>query len=984
MADIMIPINTTFDFNVGTSLQKFGSVMVVGDKNAHKISVTCKRGSVAADISTMTCSGTLINKNKHTVPALGTIIGNVATLEIPASWYAVAGPALLLVQLSNAAGTTTTTIYDAYTTVQDGATDVFYDPESIIASFAEIAASLVGSTPGTTGGSQTDPLDGKVLVHLGDSISAGMGIDADPETGVIPTFPVVAGGWHNMTVHNLAISGAWMVNGMYHGTATPYPLVSMIDDAGFLPDAIDIITIMIGGNDEYGLEGLYDEYCLANYGDLYMNCTTAQQKAAQTAISIADYIGTPSDTADSTWWGCWNIVFAYLRTNYPEATIALMTPLLSDPVNDPYQAELRSSLYDIAKKYGCPIKDVNNSNEWFSWGWTDGIGTAEATALKDLWTIDSVHPNAAAHAKAAEKYNGWLMSGFAGSDALPHNEIMGLFPYRGVTQGPLETRAEIAKEISGLSVGRDLSVIFPTFAAVMSKLADGSFNGIKVGDYWPDIPLPGVYRNYTLESCPTGVTYYSDTALTTSVDVTTETVNAAYVNETYCSIVIGGTTYYVSTSACNGYCEDTLSTATFRAQFAALQNYPELIDQNHAVMCGVLTFFNGMAMRKSGAVWEDASALNPWLGSALYRTLNDPDYGIIRLFDSTIFSEYIYTGESNDGMSFPLERKPTGNWNADNVVLDGRGILFLPLEHEVFGSHLFSSSPYGCGVARQWDLFKTGDTRRKIGDGSAEHIVWYTASAQDGTPYGFCAVSPEGFPTVVGDNTYWCRFPICFIATTNIDTLTQFLLHFDGANGSTVFVDSSSYGHTITPTGDAEISTAQSVFGGSSAYFDGSGDNLALGNVAIGTQAFTLDFRVRVTAGDRNNVAVSLGGGNEAPTSGFILTMNYNYAPYNYVLLYAGDTRIQHTSPLPANEWHHIALVGDGGADGARNLKLYLDGTQVGSTYTVDYNYPSKPLLLGVDEDTPDDCLLGYIDEFRLRVGEAVWSGNFTPPAAAY
>ena len=50
------------------------------------------------------------------------------------------------------------------------------------------------------------------------------------------------------------------------------------------------------------------------------------------------------------------------------------------------------------------------------------------------------------------------------------------------------------------------------------------------------------------------------------------------------------------------------------------------------------------------------------------------------------------------------------------------------------------------------------------------------------------------------------------------------LLYGDGTNGSTAIVDSSSINHAIGVNGNAQISTTQSKFGGSSMYFDGYGD----------------------------------------------------------------------------------------------------------------------------------------------------------------
>ena len=56
------------------------------------------------------------------------------------------------------------------------------------------------------------------------------------------------------------------------------------------------------------------------------------------------------------------------------------------------------------------------------------------------------------------------------------------------------------------------------------------------------------------------------------------------------------------------------------------------------------------------------------------------------------------------------------------------------------------------------------------------------------------------------------------------------LLHGDGANNSTTFTDSSSNNFTLSRVGDVKISTTESKFGGSSIFFDGTGDYLTLAN----------------------------------------------------------------------------------------------------------------------------------------------------------
>src|SRR5690606_34123168 len=67
------------------------------------------------------------------------------------------------------------------------------------------------------------------------------------------------------------------------------------------------------------------------------------------------------------------------------------------------------------------------------------------------------------------------------------------------------------------------------------------------------------------------------------------------------------------------------------------------------------------------------------------------------------------------------------------------------------------------------------------------------------------------------------------------------LLHFNGSNGSTTFTDEKGVGWTAS--GDAEISTAQSKFGGSSLSLDGTGDWLDASNAGFtfGTGDFTIE-----------------------------------------------------------------------------------------------------------------------------------------------
>jgi len=75
------------------------------------------------------------------------------------------------------------------------------------------------------------------------------------------------------------------------------------------------------------------------------------------------------------------------------------------------------------------------------------------------------------------------------------------------------------------------------------------------------------------------------------------------------------------------------------------------------------------------------------------------------------------------------------------------------------------------------------------------------------------------------------------------------------------FARAGSVAHVVTVEGNAQIDTAQSMFGGASGLFDGTGDYLSLANSDdwdLGTGAWTIDFWIR-RKGNQVNYAGVLG-----------------------------------------------------------------------------------------------------------------------------
>jgi len=198
------------------------------------------------------------------------------------------------------------------------------------------------------------------------------------------------------------------------------------------------------------------------------------------------------------------------------------------------------------------------------------------------------------------------------------------------------------------------------------------------------------------------------------------------------------------------------------------------------------------------------------------------------------------------------------------------------------------------------------------------------------------------------------------------------LLHGDGANGSTTFIDSSSYGHTVTPVGNAQISTTQSKFGGASMYFDGSGDNLTLTNDAsfvFGTGDFTVEMWVYHTSENSQEFYYDGRPGSPAVQGAYVTL--YKRSSNQLALFVNSANRIVSTTEILQDAWYHIAVCRQGSS-----TKLFLNGTQEGSTFTDTTNYlngASRPIIGEVG---------GYIDDLRVTKGVARYTSNFTPPTA--
>jgi hypothetical protein len=263
----------------------------------------------------------------------------------------------------------------------------------------------------------------------------------------------------------------------------------------------------------------------------------------------------------------------------------------------------------------------------------------------------------------------------------------------------------------------------------------------------------------------------------------------------------------------------------------------------------------------------------------------------------------------------------------------------------------------------------------------------------------------ESFDQYVDSN------PITYTVTALSPTDPYFanvglLLHGNGANGSTTFLDSSSASRAATVIAPAQISTAFSKFGGSSGAFNGTTSRVQFAQSSafnFGSGDLTIEAWVYIAANSPPDLVDGIRGAsivNTWPSSidpspgGWSFTIVGSttntgtglaldsWAP----IPQANGTLYRATASIAQGMWHHVAAVVSGGV-----RYLFLNGTLLsGSTTTIGIGYVTvndngSALSVGRSQSVSyPSPLNGYINDLRITKGVARYTANFTPPTEPF
>lgn len=215
------------------------------------------------------------------------------------------------------------------------------------------------------------------------------------------------------------------------------------------------------------------------------------------------------------------------------------------------------------------------------------------------------------------------------------------------------------------------------------------------------------------------------------------------------------------------------------------------------------------------------------------------------------------------------------------------------------------------------------------------------------------------------------------------------LMGFEGANGSTSFVDESPVARTMTAAGNAQITTSQFKFGSSCATFDGSGDYITAPDSAdwnFGTGPFQFELFARMLT--KANSQAFFG---QWADDGFTGNSSWYFWIQGGLLTFrisrsvVVDLSSAWTPTL--GQWYHLAVS----RDVTGKTRLFIDGVMVASSTeqnitTLDSTNVFSIGRIGTGATFSSFDYNGQMDEIRVVKGDATYTSDsgFTVPAAAF
>ena len=308
-----------------------------------------------------------------------------------------------------------------------------------------------------------------------------------------------------------------------------------------------------------------------------------------------------------------------------------------------------------------------------------------------------------------------------------------------------------------------------------------------------------------------------------------------------------------------------------------------------------------------------------------------------------------------------------------------------------------------------------GSTPFTLSTEGASTVITITATDSDGIPLTFAANSDSGFSGLASlsqsdnvftvtpfseDSATTTSGTITFTASDGIQVATSdaqtFTLEFINAvqnsaetvllakaSGNaiayTTFTDNSTSSHTIIRNGNTPISSSFSPYRSGGYSFRNMGGGMQTdGSDDFGTGDFTVEAWINIEKDTNGNQAIVETRSTSSDTGFLFLVRGSGTGGTTRSLnVYtSGAYRLESDDIVPLNSWTHVVLTREGGT-----IKFFINGKSSGTaSYSTTITSPGNYLVAG---DIAGDGMEGYIKDFRIVTGTAVYTSEFSPPTAS-
>ena len=212
------------------------------------------------------------------------------------------------------------------------------------------------------------------------------------------------------------------------------------------------------------------------------------------------------------------------------------------------------------------------------------------------------------------------------------------------------------------------------------------------------------------------------------------------------------------------------------------------------------------------------------------------------------------------------------------------------------------------------------------------------------------------------------------------------LCHFDGANGSTSFTDTSSLHHTLTPASNTKVTTTSPKFGtgcGDFSFNTAQYINTPTGAAAdfhFGSGQFTVEGWGYFTSAPGSGIFGVLTQFGGSTNLGWFLGMVSGSLAFYYSTTGTDNPNVGAAYTPALNTWIHLAAD----RDASNVLRVYAAGVvKASATVSSTIFASTQACMIGNDQGLAR-AFPGHLDDVRITKGIARYGGAFTPPTAAF